>query len=222
MSDTQMFHGRMITTDRTTMKNQACRLPPSAKTTRPLEYRSLHTVPSWRRYRTCNPMRYTPSKSNYELTDGTIVYSARDAYVWPASDFPGNAERVATFTFFGHHKNREFEYIICDETFPDDPATLINESMDWVAPIEHAFKQWQSSTSELVTVEHNDAGLCARGSTASNPTLDFIQQDDLQNEIRMLDVTAERVSNSIINHIWTFPELKSDVFKSCLAPKWDG
>ncbi len=43
----------------------------------------------------------------------------------------------------------------------------------------------------------------------------FIQDDDSQNEIRMLDVVGE-TNASMTSNIWTFTEMKSDVFKICL------
>ena len=43
----------------------------------------------------------------------------------------------------------------------------------------------------------------------------FIQDDDSQNEIRMLDVVGE-TNASMTSNIWTFTEMKSDAFKICL------
>lgn len=80
---------------------------------------------------------------NYMTGGGKKVFSARDAFVWPATDFPDNAARIGTYTFFGHHPNREFEYIICKDTFPDDPTTAsVNEREEWARLIENAFMQW--------------------------------------------------------------------------------
>ena len=76
---------------------------------------------------------------NYEI-GGILVFSARDAYVWPSVELPSG--RVATFPSFGHHNNRVFEYIICDETFP------AADRAEWVKLIKHAFGQWQEATSD--------------------------------------------------------------------------
>ena len=79
---------------------------------------------------------------NYVTTTGEKVFSARDAYVWPSDDFPENGELVGTYTFFGHHPNREFEYIICKDTFDDPNTSGVNEGDQWVKLIKSAFGQW--------------------------------------------------------------------------------
>ena len=144
--------------------------------------------------------------------DGTEVFSARDAYVWPSTGFPGSADRVATYTFFGHHPNREFEYIICEDGFADDPTTSENERTEWVELIKDAFRRWQTSTDGLVTVVHDAAGSCADNAT---PMDDYIMSDDAQNEVRMLAVTGDASTTNI----WSFRELSSDPFKMCLYPE---
>ena len=79
------------------------------------------------------------------------VFSARDAYVWTSSNFPEVSslprfrERVATFPYFGHHKSREFKYVICDDTFQMDKN-------EWLAVIREGFGKWQLATGGLVTV----------------------------------------------------------------------
>ena len=108
---------------------------------------------------------------NYR-TSTTTMFSARDAYVWPSSGYPENGERVGTYTFFGHHADKEFEYIICRDTFP---AVQRNQ---WVELIKHAFGQWATSTDQFVTmiprVHGVDGWHC---SDTSLPIRQFIMED---------------------------------------------
>ena len=135
------------------------------------------------------------------------VFSARDAYVWPSSRLPNEGELVSTFPFFGHHNNRTFEYIICTADFPAGVNTL-----DWVTLIEGAFEEWKVSTGDYLTVERDRVGACA-GPTGPgvDPTVEFIQQDDSLNEVRIFDIDE-------ISDIYMFTEFKSDALKSCLTP----
>ncbi len=142
---------------------------------------------------------------NYKRTDDLMVFSARDAYVWPSTKLPENQSRVATFPFFGHHPNREFEYIICKETFPSADQT------DWINLIRHAFKQWEVATDGFVTVQEI-GGTCAQAARNSTPTREFLQRDDSQSEVRGFDIPLNTVATS-------FPEIKSDAFKLCLVTK---
>ena len=145
---------------------------------------------------------------NYVTTTAEQVFSVRDAYVWSTTAFPDNAERVATYTFFGHHEKRKFTYIIC-EGF-DDLNTPDNEQADWTSLINDAFGQWQAATGDFIEVRPDDTGLsCATGAYDSNPSPDFLMDDDQQNEVRMLDVSEDRA-------VYNFPEFKSDVFKVCI------
>ena len=157
---------------------------------------------------------------NYATTADEKVFSARDAYVWLSDDFPGNASRVGTYPFFGHWTNREFEYIICETTFPDVPTTQLNESAKWRLLIENAFSQWQEATDSIVTITHDSSGRCADRST---PMAQFILNDDGKNEVRMLNPVITNIKNltrvdDARSDIWTFPEVQSDVFKSCIMP----
>ena len=74
-----------------------------------------------------------------QLTDGRLYafqvnyvigwikhFSAREALPWNSDALLGNTARVITYTFSGHHNNREYRYVICDQTFP---------SSTWVSPI---------------------------------------------------------------------------------------
>ena len=130
--------------------------------------------------------------------DGEKVFSARDAYVWPSDDFPGNNERVATYPFFGHHPNREFEYIICQSKFPTA------DWLTWQRIITNGFDEWDKTTNNFVTTSRR-AGKCATG-----PLADFIETDEMQNEVRMVDLAGDK------ENIYKLPELKSDVFKICI------
>ena len=82
-------------------------------------------------------------------------YSAREAYVWPAKDSPGEPARsegepdypvrVATFPFFGHWPNGTYSYSICAETFPE------LRSAQWQTLIESAVGQWELATDLVQT-----------------------------------------------------------------------
>ena len=142
------------------------------------------------------------------------VFSARDAYAWPSSDFPGNGERVGTYSFFGHHEDGEFEYIICDETFGGPPEQLPGGSFEpdpriaqWISVITSAFEQWQDATDNFITVRRDNNGECA---SYDGNMAQFIMDDDRQNEVRMFNLSNPD------KPIYSFPEFKSDVFKICL------
>ncbi len=150
---------------------------------------------------------------NYEIGD-TKVFSARDAYVWPSSTQPAAEQRVATYPFFGHHPSSlpdvagEFEYIICDSDFP--PALLT----DWRKLVRHAFGQWQEATGGFIQMTPRIDGTSGyQCSDSLGKISEFIMDDDLKNEVRMLDVSGNKID--ILSA--AFPELKSDVFKICLA-----
>ena len=90
------------------------------------------------------------------LTDDGWVFSARDAYVWPAASKPGSNERVAGYPFFGHYSNKTYEYRVCEETFyPDDEA----KQEEWVALIVDALEQWETATNRFIemTPEYKDS-----------------------------------------------------------------
>ncbi len=141
---------------------------------------------------------------NYEIED-IKVFSARDAFVWPSSELPGNNKRVATYPFFGHHAGRTFEYIICHTTFP------LSERATWVDIIVDAFEQWEEATDGFITMTRDLTGGCPFAAVGTDPTRRFIVQDDRQNEVRMFNVTS-------MTAIHAFPEFKSDAFKNCLRP----
>ena len=147
---------------------------------------------------------------NYELDEGAEpgaevepleVFSARDAYAWTSSDFPGNGERVGTYPFFGHHEEGIFNYHICKNSFP------VGDQSTWVRIIEDAFSTWQEATDNFITV----AKMSERCPSASNMQL-FIMHDDERSEVRMLDPQEGA-------GIWSFPEVKSDIFKGICVPR---
>ena len=141
--------------------------------------------------------------------DGKDVFSARDAYVWPSSDFPGEGDRVATYPFFGHHEGREFKYVICDSTFKDQQAK-------WLQVIQAAFSEWAKATDEWVEVIHDGSASCNTAPVYAPLTESFIIQDDDQNDIRMFDLTRA-VGASGIDRAYKFPEMRSDAFKFCVT-----
>ena len=142
---------------------------------------------------------------NYNTNAG-MVFSARDAYVWPSSDYPGDGELVGTYTFFGHHPNGEFEYIICKDTFP------AGQRNQWVKLIKSAIGQWATSTDQFITmiprIDGEDGWRCA---DRTGPIGQFIMDDDERNEVRMLD------GGQGLTKVLAFPEVNSDVFKLCIA-----
>ncbi len=153
---------------------------------------------------------------NYETTTGDKVFSARDAFVWPSGDVPANDSVVGTYTFFGHHRNREFEYIICRDTFPPDDAStpLVNENDQWVELIKSAFGEWATSTDNFITMTPRVDGVgvwrCSEKSTSTRMS-EFIMDDDDRSEVRMLDAANG------LSKVLSFPEVDSDVFKLCVA-----
>ena len=89
---------------------------------------------------------------NYRTDDG-MVYAARDAYVWPSDKRPNRASRVGTFPFFGYWEGGNYDYLVCEDTFPS------TNRGDWKALIPHAFEQWELAAPDLVTVTGR-SGVC--------------------------------------------------------------
>ena len=149
---------------------------------------------------------------NYVTTSGKKVFSARDAYVWPSADFPRSEELVGTYTFFGHHANKNFEHILCKETFP------ANEREQWIDLIKSAFEQWATSTNQFIIMTPRVHGVGGwRCSDTSTTISQFIMEDDERSEIRMLDTTEGGLPVTGSDPDWTFSETKSDVFKICAS-----
>lgn len=142
---------------------------------------------------------------NFE-SGGEKFFSARDAYAWVSPDqFPGNDERVATFPFFGHHGDRVYRYAICDSDFPTSHLEA------WKTVIQKAMEEWQAASGGLVQTTRQFTGGCLTAPLNSSPSRKYIQSDDANNEIRMLDLPETG------DKIFSFPEFKSDVFKVCLS-----
>ena len=81
---------------------------------------------------------------SYATAEGMVVSSGRNAFVWPSKEFPARGTRVATFPFFGHWTDREYNYMICKSTFPSE------DRQQWVDLISHAFEQWEIASDGLV------------------------------------------------------------------------
>ena len=81
---------------------------------------------------------------NYETEAGDKVFSARDAFVWPSNGFPNGGTRVATYPFFGHWPNGDYDFLVCSNTFPE------GDQDEWVNLIKHAFEQWELAADGLV------------------------------------------------------------------------
>ena len=142
---------------------------------------------------------------NYTTTSGEKVFSARDAYTWISDDFPANANRVATYTFFGHHPDRTYRYKICPSDFP------MSDRQMWFDMIDHAFEQWEEASDGLVEVVRD---LRMSYSCVTNPTnFDlYVLTDDARSEVRMIDLNRNNMN------VWALPEIKSDIFKGfCLS-----
>ena len=98
---------------------------------------------------------------NY-MTGTGMVFSARDAYVWPstrAGGFGSQAgERVATFPLNYPWPNKTYSYVFCADTFENASQ---HATTTWAAFIDHAFSQWDLATGGLVTTERLDTKDCA-------------------------------------------------------------
>ena len=176
----------------------------------PSEFGAGASDPVWRSVTGLELGELYAFQVNYR-TSTTTVYSARNAYVWPSSDYPGNGERVGTYTFFGHHEKKVFEYIICKDTFDDPDTEQIDESDPWVELIKHAFGHWATSTNGFITMTPRVHGVDGwRCSDNTLPIDQFIMEDDERNEVRMFDLEKKDST------IYTFKEMKSDVFKICV------
>ena len=157
---------------------------------------------------------------NYRKTTGSVertVYSARDVYVWPSKTQPlGEDTRVATYPFFGHHKNREYRYVVCDETFtlPSNLATAHpNFNSGWEQVIDASFKQWETATDGLVTTINEGDIDCKKLSIFETLLWEDIEQikqnvDDERSEVRMIPGNR--------GEIFASAELATDIYKICL------
>ena len=143
----------------------------------------------------------------------TRVFSARDAYVWPESTNPTQANfphDIAAFPYFGHHADRHYNYIICAGDWTHVGAQAAQVQSQWENLINHVFATWQESTSGWITAsEDPNSPRCSY-----SPMESFIQDDDNQSEIRVLDLTISMSHNPL--KIFSFPELRSDPLKACL------
>ena len=144
---------------------------------------------------------------NYEIGDD-LFFSGRDAYVWPSSSYPEHNERVATYAFFGHHLNREYRYVICN-----NPSISASEMSDWADVVSDAFSAWQEATGGWVKLIGN-RDTC--GASGDPITTEYIIQDDTLSEVRFIDPSTAP------NGIMSFPQMKSDVFKVCLRKQKAG
>ena len=155
---------------------------------------------------------------SYEISAGheTIhVFSANDVYVWPSKNLPSenpHPDRVATFPFFGHHKDKDYGYRICKDTFFPDNTT---RQADWVKLIEHAFEQWEIATDGFITMtpEYKDPVSREYEDCTSmswwRPMFLIRGKDDSLSEIRMLDVNIPKA-------FLASKEISSDIFKLCI------
>ena len=88
---------------------------------------------------------------NYAIQDGRgqyeTVFSARDRYVYPATESVAR-NRLATIPTAIPQPNNTYEYVLCDDTFPEDGLER------WRNFIDHAFSQWELETDNLVALDH--------------------------------------------------------------------
>ena len=131
---------------------------------------------------------------NYTKADGSRVFSARDAFVWPSRGFPENASRVGTFPFFGHWEDGEYEYTICEDTF--SPAS---RRSDWSKLIYHAFEQWEEAAPDMVTTTRTFQSCTSGGEPIGNdrPMKMIEAANNGSNEVYMVDTDG-----------WLLTELK--------------
>ena len=147
--------------------------------------------------------------------DGTSkVYAARDAYAWTSGSRPRLGDRVATFPM-DPDVSKTYVYRICPDGFGDYLT-------DWKLTIEHAFRQWEIATGDLVRATRTADGCpdftkvlekAVEAVSMYGPvtdgnrarieghirTLDSYTKLDLQdrvaNEIHMVDFDAQPVNN---------------------------
>ncbi len=119
---------------------------------------------------------------NYTDQNGIRVFAGRDAFVWPAKDFPKEDERVATYPYFGHWTTKEYKYRICDQTFPADKREK------WIQLIDDAFERWESATNGLVKVT-SESSKC--GLNNDSPLDDYKHLKINLNEVYMVDTTKQ-------------------------------
>ena len=172
--------------------------------------------------RSLGPRQVYAIQLNYLTADGW-VFSARDAYVWPASTKPRAGERVAGYPFFGHFADKTYRYRICGDTFyPDDPV----KQEAWIAVIESALEQWETATGGFIQIvpEHTDPGTWADPGTPEYESCTEFSwwrwllgqpwEDDLRSEIRMVTLPALGVD---VRRLSTMDEMLLDPFKLCVV-----
>ena len=126
----------------------------------------------------------------YEYADGT-GFSAREAYAWIGSDFPTN--RVATYPFFGYWPDREYSYVICDNTFPEVRNPMPPQTT-WPMMIEQAFSEWE--TTRMVAM-HRSNRECMVNPEIPISMISAVSNNT--NEVFMVD-TASLQSAPFIGH----------------------
>ena len=164
---------------------------------------------------------------NYQTASGS-VFSARDAYVWPAASKPGlgippdSDERVAGYPFFGHFESKVYEYRVCADTFyPDDPV----KQEKWVALIVDALEEWEKATDGFIemTPEYKDS---SKWKDPAKPEFEGcttypswwqqilvpkrVVDDATRSEIRMLKLPGD------ITELSNLGEMLLDPFKVCV------
>ena len=164
---------------------------------------------------------------NYRTDDG-MVYAARDAYVWPSDKRPNRASRVGTFPFFGYWEGGDYDYLVCEDTFPS-----ANRGK-WKTLIPHAFEQWELAAPDLVTVTGR-SGVCHSedGSQIDNnvPITVVRALHNEVNEVYMVDVSNwgyrtalyTAAHNPLFACIWFDPPGDPQSAKACvISPRyWD-
>ena len=163
------------------------------------------------------------------LTDDGWVFSARDAYVWPATSKPRSGERVAGYPFFGHFSSKTYEYRICEETFyPDDPT----KQKKWVSLIWDALEQWERATNRFIRMtpeykdssEWEDSGVPEFKDCTTYPSWwqlilkpglipERIGDDAQRSEIRMLELPSGITD---VGELTNIGEMLLDPFKLCV------
>ena len=130
-----------------------------------------------------------------------VIFSARDAYVWPSSGIPLSDIRVATYPSFGHWPTKTYPYSICLDTFP--PITRVA----WQFLIDEAAEAWESATG-LVEVHRK-----VNCSVNEDPMSMILSLRNDANEIFMFNA-------GLITGIWTYTNTP-DEFMNCIRDQTD-
>ena len=151
------------------------------------------------------------------------IFAARDSYVWPSnappqrpnlSDPDGEPldyERIATYAFFGHHADREYNYRVCDSSYLSE-GTRYDE---WVALIQSAMEKWEDATNQEISAVRERAmemdPECADLLTFPWNLIHQTNKNNEQSEIRVVNA-----GDGISSLALTIMAMSTDIYLGCL------